>query len=76
MVAPDDDARLFDADRQAVERLRVEIVGHARNDEVEPRGEQLARQRVGRVDANVDLDARRRGAHPLHRRRDDFHRRS
>ena len=76
MTAPDEDARLFDADRQALERLRVEVVGHAGDDEVEPRREQLARQRVGRVDANVDLDARRRGAHALHRRRGDFHRRS
>ena len=75
MAAPDDDARLFDADRQAVERLRVEVVGHAGDDEVEPRSEQVARQRVGRVDANVDLDARRRGAHARHRRRGEIDRR-
>ena len=72
MAAPHDQPRLLDADRQRVEQLGVEIVGHARDDEIEPGGEQVAREHVGAVDRDVEFDLRRqsRGFRSAPARRD------
>ena len=59
MAAPHDQARLLDAERQAVEQPGVEIVGHPRDDEIEPRGEEIAREHVANVDLDVEFDLRR-----------------
>ena len=75
MAAPDQQMRLLDADRDALERLRVQVVGHAGDDEIEPRSEQFACENIGVVDADFDFEIGRRRAHPRHGGRDEIDRR-
>ena len=57
MTAPDDQARLLDADDAALEQARIEVVGNAADDEIVAGGQKLARQNLTGLHLHADLNA-------------------